>query len=107
MRSNRGGLAAPAGTCFRPPGCADKLGSMNASHRTGPRVLWAVFALAVPACDPPGDKPPADRPAAQPQAAPAAAVKRAEVGKNIVLETQADTRRVRVAAVVCFREGAL
>ena len=35
------------------------------------------------------------------------AVKRAEIGKNIVLETQGDKRRVRVAAEVCLREGAL
>ena len=45
------------------------------------------------------------QPAAKPQAAPE--VKRAEVGKNIVLETQGDVRRVRVAALVSFREGAL
>jgi len=42
-----------------------------------------------------------DTPAAKPP------VKRADVGKNIVLETQGDVRRVRVAAQVCFREGAL
>ena len=29
------------------------------------------------------------------------------MGKNVVLETQGKSRRVRVAAVVCFREGAL
>jgi len=34
-------------------------------------------------------------------------VKRADVGKNIVLEIQGDARRIRVAAEVCFREGAL
>jgi hypothetical protein len=62
-----------------------------------------LLAVLLPACDPP-TKPPADKPPAQPQAA---APKHADVGKNIVLETQGDTRRVRVAAVVSFREGAL
>jgi hypothetical protein len=41
---------------------------------------------------------PADKPAAP---------KRVNVGKNIVLETEGDVRRVRVAAEVVFREGAL
>ena len=57
----------------------------------------AVLALFVPACEQPADK----------AAKPPPAVKRADVGKNIVLETQGDRRRVRVAAAVCFREGAL
>jgi hypothetical protein len=34
-------------------------------------------------------------------------VKRAELGKHIVLETQGGQRRVRVQAVVCLREGVL
>jgi hypothetical protein len=41
---------------------------------------------------------PADKPAAP---------KRVNVGKNIVLETQGEVRRVRVASEVCFREGPL
>jgi hypothetical protein len=36
-----------------------------------------------------------------------AAVKRSEIAKNIVLETDGSQRRVRVAAEVCFREGPL
>ncbi len=71
-------------------------------------ALVLVLTLLIPACDPPADKQAVDNPpAASPQAAPARAVKRAELGKNIVLETQGDKRRVRVAAEVCLREGAL
>ncbi len=78
---------------------------MSTSERTRPWFLSVLLAgiVAIPACDPPASKPSS----AQPQAAPAGDVKRAEVGKNIVLETQGDRRRVRVAAVVAFREGAL
>jgi hypothetical protein len=65
----------------------------------------ALLLLALPACEQP-PPPAADKgPAAKPPAAQP--VKRAEVGKNIVLETQGDVRRVRVAAAVSFREGAL
>ncbi|HEY1377613.1 MAG TPA: YdjY domain-containing protein [Gemmataceae bacterium] len=78
---------------------------MSTSFRTGPWLLLAL--LTVPACDPPAGTPPADKTAQPPAAQPQPAVKRAEVGKNVVLETQGDTRRVRVAATVCFREGAL
>jgi hypothetical protein len=76
-------------------------------------IRWAGVALVtiilLPACaEQPGNPaPPSEKPPpAQPQA-PTAPVKRADVGKHIVLETQGDTRRVRVAAEVCFREGAL
>src|SRR5947209_1896473 len=67
------------------------------------RLALLLLLAAVPACDPPA--PPADK--APPAKPPAADVKRAEVGRNIVLETQGDKRRVRVASEVCFREGAL
>src|SRR4051812_2225646 len=64
----------------------------------------AIFALVLPACEPPA-KPPADNASAKRPATPV--VKRAAVGKNIVLETQGETRRALVAASVCFREGPL
>jgi hypothetical protein len=67
-----------------------------------------VFALILAhlgiACDPPAQQPSAEKPA---PSQPPPAAKRAEIGKNIVLETQGDVRRVRVAAEVCFREGIL
>jgi hypothetical protein len=71
-----------------------------------PSIRWATVALVtimlLPACaEQPGNPSPAQPPA------PAPPVKRAEVGKNIVLETEGSRRRVRVAAEVCFREGAL
>lgn len=73
------------------------------------RGVALVLALSVPACDPPANPPsPVDKlPPAQPPAAQAPPIKRSEISKNIVLETQGDKRRVRVAAEVCFREGAL
>jgi hypothetical protein len=44
---------------------------------------------------------------AQDSAKPQVAAKRVDIAKNIVLETQGASRRVRVAAEVCFREGPL
>jgi hypothetical protein len=73
------------------------------------RPAFALILLTLlPACDPPG-KPAAstDEPRVVKSQTVAPPVKRAEIGKNIVLETQGDVRRVRVAAAVCFREGAL
>lgn len=68
------------------------------------KFLPALF-LAIPACDLPAEKPPAENRSTQvPALIP---VKRAELGKNIVLETQGDKRRVRVTAEVCLREGVL
>jgi hypothetical protein len=74
-----------------------------------PRRLAVALVLLVlsPACAAPADDPPAATPPAAGKPAAAPAVKRAEVGKNIVLETQGEVRRVRVAAAVCLREGAL
>jgi hypothetical protein len=67
-------------------------------------VFIGILAILLPACEPPADVPPAEKAAPD---KPSAAVKRTEIGKNIVLETQGDKRRVRVAATVCFRDGAL
>ena len=71
----------------------------------GRLAIALIAAILIGAGDPPADKRAPDSSAAKPQPAPAA--KRTEIGKNIVLETQGDKRRVRVAAKVCFREGAL
>ena len=76
--------------------------TLETMHRSS-RILRQMVAVAglvaqlsptVLAADDPG----------RPPALPA---KRAEIAKNIGLETQGDKRRVRVAAEVCFREGAL
>jgi hypothetical protein len=67
-------------------------------------VFPSLLAFLIPACEPPGTTASAE---SEPIAKPPAAVKRAEIGKNLVLETQGDKRRVRVAAEVVFREGPL
>jgi len=57
-------------------------------------ALSAFLGTSIAIADPPADKAP-------PKA------KRSEIGKNVVLETQGDVRRVRIPASVSFREGAL
>jgi hypothetical protein len=57
-------------------------------------ALALLAVLPVDGADPEGTK-------------PKTAAKRAEIAKNIVLETEGNQRRVRVAAEVCFREGPL
>jgi hypothetical protein len=78
----------------------------NTSHLSHSWLIYAgIVALLLPAATAFGDDPSAEKPPAQRQAT--LAVKRAGVGKNIVLETQGNARRVRIAAEVCFREGPL
>jgi hypothetical protein len=93
---------------------------MSTLHfRRTARVLLTL-ALAIPACDPaaplgsprPKGAPAlpsvaANQEAEQKDAGQAAEVKRATLGKNVVLETQSDRRRVLIQAEVCFREGPL
>src|SRR5439155_25251014 len=84
-------------------------GAMSTPHPRRTSLALFALALAVPACDPAAPQPPAKAPpaAAPKDAGQAAEVKRAAIGKNVVLETQGDRRRVLIQAEVCFREGPL
>ncbi len=77
---------------------------MDMNARTLP---IAALALALLGCDPPPTKVP-DKPADAPPAAKPAEAKHVPAGKNVALEIRPDTtRRVRIDAEVCFREGPL